>query len=97
MAKSDTDSINPEDVTISFPCPNYPVKVVGVASDDYLSVITAIVRQHAPDLDESSIQVRDSSKGRFQSITYFITATGVDQLEALFEALKASGRVKMVL
>ena len=97
VSKTDPSKVNPEDVTITFPCPNYPVKVVGDASDDYQSVITDIMLKHAPDLDPKKIQIRDSSKGRFQSITFFITATGKEQLAALFEDLKASGRVKMVL
>jgi putative lipoic acid-binding regulatory protein len=52
---------------------------------------------HAPGFDRSQITVRDSSKGKWQSITVVITATGKPQLVAIFEDLKTSSRVKMVL
>ena len=52
---------------------------------------------HAPGFDRSKITVRDSSKGRWQSITLVITATGKPQLEAIFADLKTSDLVKMVL
>jgi putative lipoic acid-binding regulatory protein len=52
---------------------------------------------HAPGFDQSKITVRDSSKGKWQSITLVITATGKPQLEAIFADLKTSRRVKMVL
>ena len=48
-------------------------------------------------LTAEKITVRDSSKGRWQAITMVITATGKPQLEAIFEDLKTSGLVKMVL
>jgi len=55
------------------------------------------VEQHAPGISETDITVNDSSKGRFSSVQLKIVATGEAQLKALFEDLKASGRVHMVL
>jgi putative lipoic acid-binding regulatory protein len=52
---------------------------------------------HAPGFDQSKITVRESSKGKWQSITLIITATGKPQLDAIFTDLKTSSRVKMVL
>ena len=40
---------------------------------------------------------RFSANGRFMSLTVTIVATGPAQLQALFEELKATGRVHMVL
>lgn len=82
---------------IEFPCKNYPVKVVGKGSDDYREAILAIFDIHAPDYDPAKIKVRDSGKGNFQSLTIFITATGVDQLTALHKALSAHKLVHMVI
>ena len=53
--------------------------------------------KYAPGFDRSNISVRDSSKGRWQSMTVTITATGTSQLSDIFEALKSNPRVKMVL
>ncbi len=81
---------------IEFPC-EYPVKVMGDADDNFQALVVEVVRKHAPDLDESRITVRDSSKGTFRSVTVIINATGKPQLQALFDDLKATGKVKMVI
>jgi hypothetical protein len=52
---------------------------------------------YAPGFDRSKIAIRDSSKGKWQSITVVITATGKPQLEDIFADLKNSPQVKMVL
>jgi len=56
-----------------------------------------IIQRHAPDLDVETLVVRDSSKGRFLSVQVLITATDVDQLQAIHNDLRATGRVHMVL
>ncbi len=81
---------------IEFPC-DYPIKVMGKATSDFVELVSDVVRRHAVDLDLSKISSRDSSKGRWRSVTLIITATGKPQLEALFADLKATGRVKMVI
>ena len=82
---------------IEFPCPNYPIKVVGVNSDNFRGFVIEIVQIYVPDFDLSSVSVQDSRNGSFQSVRFKITAQGVDQLKALHEALIASDRVKMVI
>jgi putative lipoic acid-binding regulatory protein len=82
---------------IEFPCPDYPIKVVGKNADDFRDFVIEIVRVHAPDLDVSRITLQDSSKGTYQSVRMFITATGEEQLKSLHEELIASDRVHLVL
>ncbi len=81
---------------IEFPC-SYPVKVMGDAHPEMHEHVLQVMETHAPGFDRSEITIRDSSKGRWQSITVVITATGKPQLSAIFEDLKTSSRVKMVL
>ncbi|MCF3997311.1 DUF493 family protein, partial [Pseudomonas aeruginosa] len=59
--------------------------------------VVEIIQRHAPDLDVETLVVRDSSKGRFLSVQVLITATDVDQLQAIHNDLRATGRVHMVL
>ena len=82
---------------IEFPCPDYPIKVLGDNSDAFMQAVLAIMEKHAPGFDRSKVGNRDSRNGRFQSITVFITATGLDQLQAIFEDLKTLPDTKMVL
>jgi uncharacterized protein len=81
---------------IEFPC-EYPIKVLGRSSDAYREIIFEVFEQHAPGFDRENIQVKDSAKGTFTSLTITITATGKDQLQALHEDLMATGHVQMVI
>lgn len=91
MAKK-TDSAK-----IEFPCPDFPIKVLGQSADDYHDFVVEIVQIHAPDLEVERIKVNESSNGRFTSLTMYITATGPEQLKAIHEDLIKHDRVKMVM
>lgn len=82
---------------IEFPCPDYPIKVVGKNADDFRSFVIEVVQIHVPDLDVSRITVQDSRNGTYQSVRMFITATGEDQLRNLHQDLIKSDRVHIVL
>ena len=82
---------------IEFPCPNYPIKVIGEAGEDFADLVIQVIERHAPGLDSSTLVIRDSRNGRFLSVQVLITATGVEQLQAIHVDLKATGRVHMVL
>lgn len=82
---------------IEFPCEHYPVKIMGDATDEMLEFALATTEQYAPEFDRATATVKSSSKGRFQSVTVFITATGLEQLEGLHQTLTASPAIKMVL
>jgi len=81
---------------IEFPC-DYPVKIVGDAADDFRAMVEEIVERHAAGFARERVTERLSSGGRFVSVTVTIIATGPTQLQALFEDLKATGRVHTVL
>jgi len=86
----------PEAPKIEFPC-DYPVKVMGANDDDFVDVVVEIGRRHAPELQDEQVSVRPSSGGKWVAVTMTIRATGEPQLRALFEDLKATGRIQMVL
>ncbi len=90
-------SDTPEAPKIEFPCPDYPIKVVGHNENDFRGFVIETVQIHAPDLDISRITVAESRTGKYLSVRLMITATGVEQLERLHQDLKASGRVQTVL
>ncbi len=60
-------------------------------------MVVEVIRRHAPGFDETTLVSRDSRNGRFLSVQVLITATGVEQLQAIHVDLRASGRVHMVL
>ncbi len=82
---------------IEFPCERYPIKVIGEAGEGFREAVIEVMQRHAPGFDETSLVVRDSRNGRFLSVQVLITATGVEQLQAIHVDLRATGRVHMVL
>ena len=85
----------PKAPKIEFPC-EYPIRIVGHAAPDYKDFVLKVVAKHASDFDGKA-KVKTSRNGKYLSATVVIMATGEPQLQALFEELKASGRIQMVL
>lgn len=96
MTDSEAPKVDAEAHKIQFPC-LYPIKVVGTAAEDFRDYVITVMERHAGELLEEHIDVRASSNGRFLSVRVSITATGPEQLQRIFEELKASGRVHIVL
>tara|TARA_R110000787_G_scaffold16806_13_gene52799 strand:+ start:2592 stop:2861 length:270 start_codon:yes stop_codon:yes gene_type:complete len=81
---------------ITFPCA-YPIKVMGDTSEAFRDHVMTVMERHAPGIDQQAVVIRDSARGRYQSLTVTITATGEQQLKAIFVDLKTSSLVRMVL
>lgn len=94
---TDSKSDDTQAPKIEFPCERYPIKVIGDAGDGFSETVIEVIRRHAPGFDETTLVTRDSRNGRFLSIQVLITATGVEQLQAINTDLRATGRVHMVL
>jgi putative lipoic acid-binding regulatory protein len=87
---TDTDSL------LTFPC-DFPLKVMGVAGEDFPPLVVEIVTRHAPDFDVAGVTLRESSAGRYVALTCMLRATSRAQLDALYRELSAHPRVKVVL
>lgn len=82
--------------TIKFPC-DYPIKVVGDAAEDFTAMVCQVVARYDENFDATGVEVVASRNSRFLSVRLTFRATGEAQLKALFEELKATGRVHMVV
>jgi putative lipoic acid-binding regulatory protein len=82
---------------IEFPCPDYAIRVMGESSEHFRTHVVEVFERHAPGFDRETIKIRASSNGRYESINITITATGVEQLQAIFVDLKKHPAVQMVL
>mgnify|MGYP001949840537 CR=1 FL=1 len=81
---------------IEFPC-DYPITIMGDASEDFVEHVVTVVKRHDASFSAATVRSRDSRHGRYRSVRLVIRATGPDQLQALHEALQATGRVRMVI
>ncbi|MDD5297446.1 MAG: DUF493 domain-containing protein [Rhodocyclaceae bacterium] len=79
-----------------FPC-DFPLKIMGLRTDDFAQEMITIVRRHAPDFDAKTVEMRPSSKGNYLGLTCTIRATSREQLDALYRELTAHPLAKYVL
>lgn len=86
----------PEESLLRFPC-DFPIKIMGAGGGEFQALVVALVRQHAPDLDEGRIRIRDSRAGRYQSVTVVVNARDQSQLDALYQELSRHPQIRLVL
>ncbi|MDO8347060.1 MAG: DUF493 domain-containing protein [Rugosibacter sp.] len=81
---------------LEFPC-DFPLKIMGATTDGFAQAIVAVVREHAPEFDAATMEMRPSRAGNYLALTCTIRATSQTQLDALYLALTAHPLVKVVL
>ncbi|MDX9699142.1 MAG: DUF493 domain-containing protein [Rhodocyclaceae bacterium] len=91
-----TNQTQARQTLIEFPC-DFPLKIMGQRVDEFAQAVVAVVVEHAPDFDPSSVEMRPSSKGTYLSLTCTVRATSQVQLDGLYRALTAHPLVKVVL
>lgn len=84
------------DELIEFPS-LFPIKVMGLAEDGFVHTMTHIARKHDPFFDAATIELRDSSNGKYLSVTLTVTATSREQLDALYRELSGHPLAKYVI
>lgn len=92
---SDNAPTNSIDSIIEYPL-DFPIKVMGLKSDEFLEAVKTIANKHDPAFDEATIELRDSREGKYQSITITIVATSRDHLDGIYRELTAHPLSKMV-
>lgn len=84
------------DELFNFPC-QFPIKVMGLAQEDFDVLVVSIIRRHCQDLTENAVQTRTSQGGKYLSVTVTFTAQNRMQLDALYTELSQHERILMVL
>lgn len=75
----------------------FPIKVMGLKVDGLVVAITHIAHQFDPAFDASTIELRESSGGKYLGVTVTVTATSREQLDELYRTLSTHPMVKVVL
>jgi putative lipoic acid-binding regulatory protein len=81
---------------LEFPC-SFPIKAMGLSSNDFVGLVVSIVRRHVDDLGEGAVRVRESRGGKYTSVTVAFTARSRSQLDDLYRELTADERILVVL
>ncbi|GAB4290423.1 MAG: YbeD family protein [Methylophaga sp.] len=85
-----------QETLLEFPC-DFAIKAMGETSEDLDQIVVEIIRRHVDDIAEGAISRRQSSGGKFTSITVTIRATSKPQLDAIYQELSSHQRIKYVL
>lgn len=70
---------------------------MGKSQQGFTQSVLAIVKTHAPDFDDTTLEVRASKNGAYLSLTCTIRATSRTQLDSLYQALHDHPMVTMLL
>jgi hypothetical protein len=89
-------TISPENSLIEYPS-QFPIKVMGLKVDGLVAAVTHVAHQFDPAFDASTIELRESSGGRYLGVTVTVTATSREQLDELYRTLSTHPMVKVVL
>jgi uncharacterized protein len=81
---------------LAFPC-DFPIKIMGQTRPGFAQSVLAVVLRHAPDFDGATMEMRNSRRGKYLSLTVTIRATSRAQLDDLYRELCDHPMVKMVL
>lgn len=79
-----------------FPCP-YALKVMGKNSNEFYSVVSAIVERHVAPANEITYTSRTSSGDKYIAITATFPAESQEQIYGLYRELNESELVLMTL
>ena len=85
-----------KDEPFRFPCA-YPLKVMGRNTNEFYSVVSAIVEKHVAGGGEVTYSSKTSSGDKYISITATFSAESREQLNALYKELAESNLVLMAL
>jgi putative lipoic acid-binding regulatory protein len=85
-----------EDSLIEYPC-DFPIKILGLSQQGFAKAVMEVVTRHDPDFKASTMEMRNSSKARYISLTCTVRATSREQLDALYQDLCDHPGVVMVL
>ena len=84
------------DDIFKFPC-EYPIKVFGLNQPDFEKSVCLIIENYVGKLHENQISLKNSSKGKYVSITIRIIATSRKQLDSINTDLQKSPLVSYLL
>jgi putative lipoic acid-binding regulatory protein len=81
---------------LEFPC-DYSVKAMGYATEDFEDHVVGLVTKHASLATPRQVTTKESSGGRYLSVTVSVEARSREHLELIYSDLKADKRVVFIL
>ena len=90
MSEQDTPPL------IDFPC-FFAIKVMGDSSQVFIETIKVLVKTHVPEFSDDDLDTRESSSGKYISLTCNVWVTSQDHLDTVYRSVTSHPLVKYVL
>ena len=84
------------ELAMEFPC-DFAIKAMGPSSDDFDAIVVAIIRQYVDGIKEGAVTSKQSSGGKFTSVTVDFYVESREQLDNIYKALTEHEQVKYIL
>jgi putative lipoic acid-binding regulatory protein len=81
---------------LEFPC-DFEIKAMGLANDDFVATVLNLIKPYVAELDETRVKMKQSSNGKYSSITVPVWATSKAQLDTIYQALYEHESIKYML
>jgi uncharacterized protein len=85
-----------EETLFEFPT-EFPIKIMGEATDEFRSLAIGIVTRHFGTLEPTRIEERPSSGGKYLGLTITVRAESKAQLDAVYTELTSCRQVLVAL
>ncbi len=79
-----------------FPC-EFPLKVVGINSPDFIEQILSVIKKYDPAVDLSKLKEKGSAKGNYLSLSITVNMPSQEVLDSLYRELVDHPLTKFVL
>lgn len=91
-----TNDTEQQETLIEFPC-DFPIKVMGETNSDFSAEIIKTIQKLEPKFDTSKVETRESSGGKYISLTCTCYVESKPQLDNIYRALTSHPLTKFVL
>ena len=75
----------------------FPIKVMGERVEGFVEAVTRVALHFDPAFDAATIELRESSGGKYLGVTITVMATSREQLDELYRTVSTHPMVKVVL
>jgi len=78
-----------QETLVEFPC-DFMIKAMGKSNPQFHETVVSIVQQHDETFTAEKIVARESNKGTFVSVTFYVCVENKPQLDAIYQSLTDS-------
>ncbi len=89
-------AVEDKEAKLEFPC-EYGIKAMGYTHPEFDAIVVSIVRRHIEDIKEGAVTTKQSSGGKFTSVSVDFYVNSREQLEAVHRDLIDHEAVKYIL